>query len=193
MKTPTLCLIAALLVPACLAAPPEPKSPQAPGIPRPEGASRLPSGFRGIIGQVYVGEAAPGFELTSADHKRVKLSSFAGDRVLLCFADRREALSRYRLTADSLRALGVRLIGIARDSPRSLRSLADRDSLSFMLLSDPTGEISAIYGSYDFATSSIRPGYVLVGRTSLVRMALLGQSLPPGDVLQITRYALMGL
>lgn len=193
MKTPTLCLIAALVVPAGFAAPPEPKTPQTPGVARPEGVSRLPSGYQGIIGQVYVGEAAPGFELTSADERRVKLSSFAGDRVLLYFADRRDALSRYRLTADSLRSLGVRLIGIARASPRSLRSLAVRESLSFMLLSDPTGEISAIYGSYDFATSSIRPGYVLVGRTSIVRMALLGQTLPPGDLLQITRYALSGL
>ena len=85
------------------------------------------------------------------------------------------------------------MIGIARDSPHSLRLLAERDSLSFVLLSDPTGEISAIYGSYDFATSSIRPGYVLVGRTSVVRMALLGQKLPPDDLLQITRYALIGL
>ena len=192
MKTPTLCLIAMLVVPASLAGAAEPKTPQAPGVIRPEGASRLPTGYQGIVGQVYVGESAPGFDLTSADEKRVKLSSFTGERVLLCFTDRRDALSRYREAADSLRAMGVRLVGIARDSPRSLRSLADRDSLSFLLLSDPTGEISAIYGSYDFATSSIRPGYVLVGRSSIVRMALLGQYLPPTDLLQITRYALIG-
>lgn len=193
MKTATLCLIALLVVPACLMAAAEPKSPSTSGPPRPDGAARLPTGYQGIVGQVYVGERAPGFDLTSSDEKRVRLSSFIGERVLLCFADRRDGLSRYREAADSLNALGVRLIGIARDSPRSLRSLAERDSLSFILLSDPTGQISAIYGSYDFATSSIRPGYVLVGRTSIVRMALLGQTLPPADLLQITRYALIGL
>jgi len=194
MTTPTLCLIALLVAPVALAAPPEPKGPIAPPVPRPEGSvSRIPSGYRGILGQVYVGEPAPGFVLTGADEKRVKLSSFTGDRVLLCFADRRETLSQYRAAADSLRALGVRLIGIARDSPRSLRALAERDSLSFMLLSDPTGEISAIYGSYEFATKSIRPGYVLVDRTSIVRMLLLGQKLPPNDLLQITHYALAGI
>jgi peroxiredoxin len=190
MTTPTLCLIALLVA---LAAPPEPKGPIPPVATRPEGVPRIPTGYRGIVGQVYVGEAAPGFELTGADEKRVKLSSFTGDRVLLCFADRRETLSQYRAAADSLRALGVRLIGIARDSPRSLRALAERDSLSFMLLSDPTGEISAIYGSYEFATSSIRPGYVLVDRTSIVRMLLLGQKLPPDGLLQITHYALAGI
>ncbi len=193
MRTLTICLITILAVPVCLAGPPEPEHPPTSGAARPEGVSRMPTGTRGIAGQVYVGETAPGFELTSADGKRIKLSGFVGDRVMLCFADRRETLSDYRAAADSLLAIGIRLIGIARDSPRSLRSLAERDSLSFVLLSDPTGEISAIYGSYDFATSSIRPGYVLVGRTSVVRMALLGQKLPPDDLLQITRYAMIGL
>ena len=193
MTTLRLFLIAMLVAPVALAAPPEPKAPTPPGLSRPDAESRIPTGYRGIAGQLYVGEAAPGFELTGADERRVKLSSFFGDRVLLCFADRREALSQYRAAADTLRALGVLMIGIARDSPRNLRTLAERDSLSFTLLSDPTGEISATYGSYEFATSRIRPGYVLVGRTSIVRMALLGQTLPPSDLLQITRYALAGL
>ncbi|MGH7731401.1 MAG: peroxiredoxin family protein [Candidatus Eiseniibacteriota bacterium] len=193
MTTPTLCLFALLAAPVALAAPPEPKEQAPPAAPRPEGVSRLPTGYRGIVSQVYVGEAAPGFELRSAEDKQVKLSSFAGDRVLLCFSDRRETLSLYREAADSLRAMGVYVVGIARDSPRSLRTVAQRDSLPFMLLSDPTGEISAIYGSYDFATRSIRPGYVLVDRMNIVRMVLLGQKLPPGDLLHITQYALTGL
>lgn len=193
MTTPTLCLIALLVAPLALAAPPEPKGSNPSTAPRPEGTSRLPTGYRGLAALVYVGETAPSFELTSADEKRVRLSSFVGDHVLFCFADRRETLSQYRMAADSLRQVGVRLIGIARDSPRSLRALALRDSLSFMMLSDPTGEISALYGSYEFATSSIRPGYVLVDRTSIVRMALLGQKLPANDLVHITHYALTGL
>jgi peroxiredoxin len=193
MTTSTLCLIALLVASSALAAPPEPKSPNPSAATRPDGPSRLPTGYRGLTALVYVGEAAPGFELTSADEKRIKLSSLVGDHVLLCFADRRESLVQYRAAADSLRQAGVRLVGIARDSPRSLRALALRDSLSFMMLSDPTGEISALYGSYEFATSSIRPGYVLLDRTSIVRMALLGQRLPARDLLHITQYALTGL
>lgn len=196
LKRLTLCLIivlAALLAPAVPAAPPESKPPATPSLPRPDGGSRIPTGTRGISGWIYVGESAPGFDLESARGRRLKLSGFVGERVLLVFADRREMLSEYRATADSLLAIGIRLVSISRDSPRSLRGLAERDSLGFELLSDPTGEISATYGSYDYATSSIRPGYVLVGRTSLVRMALLGQKLPPDDLLRITRYALIGL
>jgi peroxiredoxin len=193
MKTSTLCTIALLVVPLAVVAQPAPKTPPPSAPGRPDSPAHLPSGFRGAHGQIYVGEAAPGFELTSAREKRVKLSSFIGSRVLLCFADRREMMTPYRALADSLLREGVVLVGVARESPRSLRGLAERDSLPFELLSDPTGEVSAMYGSYDFGTSTIRPGYVLVGRTGVVRMALLGQRLPAGDLLQITRYALLGL
>ena len=186
-------VLVALLAPDVPAAPPQTTPPPTPAVPRPDADSRIPTGTRGISGWIYVGESAPGFDLEGARGRRVKLSTFAGERVMLIFADRRETISEYRHTADSLLAMGIRLVSISRDSPRGLRGLAERDSLGFELLSDPTGEISATYGSYDFATSSIRPGYVLVGRTSLVRMALLGQKLPPDDLLRITRYALIGL
>jgi peroxiredoxin len=170
----------------------EPKATTSTPPTRVESSPQVP-GFRGLSGQVAVGESAPGFELTNADGDHVRLSSFSGTRVLLCFAERRESITGYRAVAESLLASGVRLVVIARDSPRSLKSLADRERLTFELLSDPTGEISAIYGSYDAGISSIRPGYVLVGTTSVVRMALLGQHLPPTDLLHITRYALTEL
>ncbi len=191
MRLALACMLLLTAAPAP-AAPPSTPPPPAPTV-RSEGLSRPPTGTRGIGGWVYVGESAPGFELTSASGRRVKLSSFTGERVLLCFADRRDQIPQYRSIADSLLANGIRLVAIARDSPRSLRSLAERDSVGFELLSDPTGEISSTYGSFDFATSNVRPGYVLVGRTGIVRMALLGQRLPPDDLLRITRYALIGL
>lgn len=186
-------VLVAFLAPAVPAAPPQTKPPPTPAVPRPDADSRIPTGTRGISGWIYVGESAPGFDLENAHGRRIKLASFRGGRVMLIFADRRETISEYRQIADSLLAMGIRLVSVSRDSPRALRGMAERDSLGFDLLSDPTGEVSATYGSYDFATSSIRPGYVLVGRTSLVRMALLGQKLPPDDLLRITRYALIGL
>ena len=172
---------------------PEPKVSTAIPSTRVENNSQVQTGYRGVSGQVAVGESAPGFELTNAAGDHVRLSSFSGTRVLLCFAERRESIPPYRAVAESLLASGVRLVVIAHDSPRSLKALADREGLTFELLSDPTGEISAIYGSYDAGISSIRPGYVLVGQTSVVRMALLGQHLPPTDLLHITRYALSEL
>jgi peroxiredoxin len=192
MKTTLLWLIAVLVLPATLAAQIEPKSRPPSSTPPPDGGVRAPSGRLRIEGRVDVGEAAPGFELTSAKGERVRLSRYRGDQVLLAFADRREAFSPFRAVAESLRTMGVLLVGVCHGSPRSLRALAERDSLRFDLLSDPTGEVAAIYGAYDFATSTTRPGYVLVGRRGKVRMALLGQPLRPNDLLQITRYVLIG-
>ncbi len=193
MKTAALWLIAALVMPVTLAAQPDSKTGSSGTTPRPEGQVRAPAARLRIAGRSQVGEGAPGFELTNANGSRVKLSRFRGDRVMLCFADRRQMLSPYRAVAESLRTMGVILVGICHDSPRRLRALAASDSLRFDLLSDPTGEVAAVYGAYDSQTSSILPGYVLVGRTGVVRMVLLGQELPPGDLLQLTRYALTAL
>jgi len=188
-----LWLTAALVLPTTLEAQVVPKGqPPAPTV-RPEGGVRPPASQIRISSRAYVGEAAPGFELTSATGARVKLSRFRGDRVLLAFADRREAFTPYAAVAESLRAQGVLLVGVCHGSPRSLRLIAERDSLRFQLLSDPTGQVSAVYGAFDFATSKTLPGYVLVSRQGIVRMVVLGQTLPPADLLQFTRYALTGM
>lgn len=193
MKAVTLGLIAGLALPVALAAQPDPKTPQPVAPPRAENPVRPPSSRIRIASRVYVGENAPGFVLTNADGERVKLSRFKADRVMLCFAHRREMLAPYGAVTESLATMGVLLVGICHDSPRSLRSLANQDSLRFLLLSDPTGEVSAIYGAYDFPTSTIRPGHVLIGRQGVVRMVLLGQALPPADLVWLTRYTLAGL
>lgn len=192
MRTPLLWLTAALAMPATLEAQ-TPKTQPPPVTTRPESGVRPPASQIRITSNVYVGEAAPGFELTSATGERIKLSRFRGERVLLAFADRREAFTPFGAVAESLYAAGVRLVGVCHSSPRSLKQLSERDSLRFHLLSDPTGQVAAVYGAFDFATTTTLPGYVLVGRQGVVRMVLLGQTLPPADLLQITRYALTGL
>ncbi len=187
-----LCLNAVLMLPSTLAAQIEPKRRPAATVRQTDDVQQPATRIR-VSNRATVGEAAPGFELASASGAQVKLSRFRGDRVMLMFADRREAFSPYRAVADSLRAEGVFLVGVCHGSPRSLRLIAQRDSLRFELLSDPTGEVAAIYGAYDFASSTTLPGYVLVGRLGIVRMVVLGQTLPPGDLLKLTRYILIGL
>jgi peroxiredoxin len=192
MKIPLLWLTAVLMMPAPLEAQ-DPKSQSSSPPLRPEAPVRPPASQIRISSNVYVGEAAPGFELTNATGARVKLSRFRGDRVLLAFADRREAFSPFAAVAESLRAEGVHLVGVCHASPRSLKMIADRNGLGFQLLSDQTGQVSAIYGAFDFASSATLPAYVLVGRQGTVRMVLVGQTLPPADLLQLTRLALTGL
>jgi peroxiredoxin len=192
MRLAISCLTIALVCPATLEAQPEPKERSSTPT-KSVGTVRTPMSHLRIANRVYVGESAPGFELSDTKGGWVKLSQFRGDQVLLAFADRREELSPYRTVADSLRAAGVLLVGVCRSSPRSLRLLAERDTVDFELLSDSTGEVAAIYGAYDFTKSTTLPGYVLVDRRGIVRLVVLGQSLPPDELLLLTRYALTGL
>ena len=85
MKTTVLWLMAVLLLPATLAAQVEPKNQPPASTTRPDGGVRPPASQSRISSRVYVGEAAPGFELISATGARVKLSRYRGDRILLMF------------------------------------------------------------------------------------------------------------
>jgi peroxiredoxin len=191
MKIHASWMVALLLMPAALAAQ-EPKSQPAPTPTRPDGNVRTPVSDMRVSNRVFVGEEAPDFELSNLDGHPVQLSRYRGDRVLLTFANRRDMLVPFAAIAESLHANGVSLVGICHDSPQSLRTLATRERLPFELLSDPTGEISAMFGAYDYGESGIVPGFVLVGRRGLVRMVFLGQMLPPSELLELTRYALTG-
>lgn len=192
MRTIALALIATLVVPLPLLAQPDPKNPPQPPRGRPSEVGPPASQIR-ISSRVYVGEDAPDFELTDANGRPFRLSRMRGERVLLVFADRRDILVPYAAAADSLRTLGVMMVGVCHDSPQSLRTTATRDNLSFPLVSDPTGEIAAIYGAFDYRASSIVPGFVMVGTRGKVRMVFLGEALPPDGVIELTRYALSGL
>jgi peroxiredoxin Q/BCP len=192
MKTTALCLIVLLALPGTLIAQePTRRPPQ--NSTRPDGRGRQPVGQLRISSQVFVTEDAPDFELTNANGHQVKLSQLRGRRVLLCFSDHRVRLAPFRAAAETLATMDVKLVGVCHDSPQSLRTLALRDSLPFELLSDSTGEIAALYGAFDFSTTSILAGYALVDRRGKVRMILLGQELEPEQLVSLTRYALATL
>jgi len=190
MKTLLLFLLSAAVIPADLAAQPEKTRTTTPPV-KPLAASPPALSKMAVTGQVSVGAPAPPFDISDANDRRMKLSDYRGDRVVLAFADESKTLSDFGATAATLRTEGVRLVGICRESPHRLHTVAERDSLGFDLLSDSTGEIAAIYGMYDFRTSSVTPAYVLVDRRGTVRMVVQGP-LTPDQVLQVTRYDLPG-
>lgn len=145
-----------------------------------------------IHGEVAIGDRAPDFELDGSGGRPVRLVSLRGDWVLLLFDSRKEQVASMRPVSDDLRALGVRPVGICDEKAYHLESFAKRDSFPYLLLADPTGEISALYGLYDHELSTTGPGFLLLDREGIVRMALLGQRFPPDNVLQLIRYAISG-
>ena len=192
MRTVALCLFAMLAMPdALLAQGDEGKPSPSPSSKRPE--SQSPVGQLRAIGRVYVGERAPDFELPSSRGRSVVLSKMRGDWVLLNFAADRRRFSELRSIREPLAELGVVMLGLCRDQPQTLRAFAQRDSIPFELLADPTGEISALYGLYDFVRTTTLPGFVVLDRNGVVRLGLMGQALPAEQVAELVRFTITSL
>jgi peroxiredoxin len=146
-----------------------------------------------VMGAVYVGEGAPDFELDGSEGKAVKLSKFRGDWVLLVFADRKEHVSELRRIRTEVASRGARIVAVCHEKAGSLKSYARRDSVPFLMLSDYNGEIASAYGLYDRLNSQTRPGYLMVDRRGVLRMAVLGQQLPAEHVARFVQYTITGL
>lgn len=156
---------------------------------RPRAEANAPDPFSRlrVSGRVMVGDTAPDFDLTSSTGDDVVLSSMRGDWLLLRFADDRRELAEMAPMKDALDAMGVRMLVISGEKPQTLRTLIQRTSLPFEVLSDASGEVAAVYGFYDPTTLAARTGMVIVDRRGVVRMALQGGA-PADQVVELTRY-----
>lgn len=191
--TPSLVLMAALALPSTTLAQAEIKNP-ARGGPPPQTTEVTSPRARGrVTGRIYIGEQAPDFALWGSRDRETRLSTLRGDWVLLSFADRREGLGPLKEVDAELRQLGVRLLGISHEKAQTLRTYAVRESVGFEMLADVTGEIAALYGLYDSEHRAIVPGFVVLDRQGIVRLALLGQAIPASQVTDLVRFTMTGL
>ena len=99
-----------------------------------------------------VGTHAPDFTLPDKDGNPVTLSSFLGKRVVLYFYPRdntpgctRQACA-YAASFGEFQALDTVVIGISKDSVASHQKFAEKNSLPFLLLSDPELTVLQAYG-----------------------------------------------
>jgi thioredoxin-dependent peroxiredoxin len=104
--------------------------------------------------RLEVGEEAPDFVLPAHDGTTVRLSDLRGSRVVVYFypaamtpgcttqaCDFRDSLS-------SLQAAGYRVLGVSPDPVGTLARFAERDDLTFPLLSDPEREVLTRWGAF---------------------------------------------
>jgi peroxiredoxin len=143
-------------------------------------------------GRVHPGDPAPDFELDGSLGKPVKLTSMRGDWLILVFADRSSGINEMNEIEYEARKLGARIVGICHEKMQSIMQRAVREPVQFVVLSDPTGQVTATYGLWDSQQRRSIPGYVIVDRRGKVKLAVMGQSFPPADVLKLTRYAITG-
>lgn len=101
---------------------------------------------------IAIGEQAPDFTLTAADGSPVSLGQFRGRRVLLYFypknmtpACTQEACD-FRDAYPDITARDAVVIGISPDPAESHIRFIGKNSLPFILLSDPEHTVSELYG-----------------------------------------------
>jgi peroxiredoxin len=146
-----------------------------------------------IPSQLYVGEPAPDFELDGSQGRPVRLADLKGYWVVLVFADSRAKLPDLKGCKEGFTKLGVRAYAVCHEGVGALKSYAKREKTPCVLLSDVTGEISQLYGLYDYRRESILPGFVLLDRQSVVRTAVLGQSLGTDELLEAVERSMTDL
>src|SRR3984885_10326944 len=100
------------------------------------------------------GDDAPEFSLPDADGGTVSLSALRGQQVIVYFYPAAmtpgctKQACDFRDSIQSLAASGVTVLGISPDAPAKLAKFRERDSLNFLLLSDPDRAVLQAYGAY---------------------------------------------
>jgi len=100
------------------------------------------------------GDKAPAFNLMDQDGKKVTLSDFKGEKLLLYFYPTantggctKQAVS-VRDAKRDLDRLGVAAVGISPDLPDVQKKFDAKQDLRFPLLSDPDHKVAVAYGTW---------------------------------------------
>jgi peroxiredoxin len=169
------------------------KKPMLPPPPDPAALPLAPAGTMSVSNaDLRPGDKAPDFRLDSSLGGMVRLADLKGHWSVLLFDENRKQLVPLGAVGDSIRALGGRPYGICPDGASALKTFALRDKIDFPLLSDPTREISQLFGMYDDGNQTIQSGLVIVDAQGIVRMALQGSLLHADELLQMLKHVLQG-
>jgi peroxiredoxin Q/BCP len=101
-----------------------------------------------------VGDKAPAFTAQDQDGKTVKLSDFAGKKVVLLYfypKDQTPGCTKeacgLRDRMDELKKQNVVVLGVSRDDAESHKKFIAKESLNFQLLADTDGKVTQAYGA----------------------------------------------
>lgn len=105
------------------------------------------------MGKLNAGDAAPFFSASSQNGEQVSSDSFKGRRFVLYFYPKDNSpgctleAQNMRDGMDQLREIGIdAVVGVSPDSVRSHQNFHAKQSLNFILLSDPEKTIANAYG-----------------------------------------------
>jgi len=104
------------------------------------------------MAELAVGKKAPAFTLTDQDGKKVKLSDFAGKKVVLYFYPKADTPGctqqscNLRDAMPDLKKLKAVVLGISPDAPAKQKKFDDKYHLGFPLLADEDHAVAEKYG-----------------------------------------------
>ena len=104
--------------------------------------------------RLSAGDLAPDFTLPTHTGDTLTLSDLRGRKVVLYAYPAAmtpgctKQACDFRDSLDSLKAHGYEVVGISPDKPEKLAKFAERDSLTFPLVSDPDKTVLTAYGAY---------------------------------------------
>jgi peroxiredoxin Q/BCP len=120
--------------------------------------------------QPAAGAAAPDFSLTTSDGSQVSLKDYRGKWIVLYFYPK-DMTSGCTMEAKNFQRdlakydqTGAVILGVSVDSPDSHKEFCSKEGLTFKLLADPGGKVSAQYGStmqYQGATMAARNTFLI--------------------------------
>src|SRR5438876_5073967 len=103
--------------------------------------------------QPAAGTAAPDFSLSTSDGSQISLKDFKGKWVILYFYPK-DMTSGCTMEAKNFQRdlakydqTGAVILGVSVDSPQSHKEFCTKEGLTFKLLADAEGKVSAQYGS----------------------------------------------
>src|SRR5439155_12438221 len=116
------------------------------------------------------GPSAPEFSLPTSDGSQASLKHFKGKCVVLYFYPK-DMNSPSTMQAKNLQRnlnqytkTGAVILGVSADSPDSHKEFCSKEGLTFKLLADPGGKVSAQYGStmqYQGTTMAARNTFLI--------------------------------
>lgn len=101
-----------------------------------------------------VGSPAPSFTLPADDGTEVSLEDFRGKKVVLYFYPKDNTpgctveAQGFRDLHEDFAGLDAVVLGVSRDSPKVHTGFKAKHELPFLLLSDPSADMIAAYGSW---------------------------------------------
>ena len=123
----------------------KPPSPSAPELDVPKVPVAPTGAMPSSVVDLLPGDRTPDFQLDSSLGGAVRAAQLKGHWCVLVFDESRARLAALRTVQDSLWAIGVQPYGFCRDGIGALRTMAEREQVTFPILSDVTGQISQLF------------------------------------------------